>query len=234
MSGRGVVLRSTAAGFFLLVALVLAFAAHDVLSWSGQSERADVAVARFSRNEGVWQPHTWLPAAVSRSLLGAGDDVRFGQALQKLQILRGRASPGPTTGIIDTGTPSMPFNPPALDLARLELTFDNIGHGHGRADVRSRAEQLHALLYFQQVLLQGAASGDGGLAALERALADLQEAVRLDPSNDEAQYDLEALLNVDRPIAIERAGILSVRQARRGDTGGGGGSPGLATVAGGF
>ena len=233
MSRRAAVLRSVVAGALLLLAIFLAFAAHDVLGWSGQNERADAAVERFSKDPGIWQPETWLPAVVSRSLLGTGDDVRFGRALQKLQVLRGRPRPGVETGVSGPLNPE-PFNPPALDLAQLELTFDRISQGHDRADVRSRAAELHGVLYFQQVLLQGAASGDGGLIALERAISVLEDAVRIDPTNAEAQYVLEWLLNAYRPVAVERAGQLSVRQARRGDTAGGGGNPGLTFAAGGF
>jgi hypothetical protein len=161
--------------------------------------------------------------------------VRFGRALQRLQLLRGRPRPLVNPGQpVDNSNPAVPFYPPALDIATLELTFDKIAHGQSRADVRSRAAELHGILFFQQVLLQGAASGDGGLAALERAISDLEEAVRIDPTNEEAQYNLEWLLNAYRPIAIERAGQLSVRQARRGDVAGGGGTPGLTLVAGGF
>lgn len=233
MSRRGVIVRTAAAGFLLLVALVLAFAAHDVLGWSGQNERADAAVERFSKDLGVWQPHTWLPPVVSRSLLGTGDDVRFGRELQKFQLMRGRPRPEVETGSVGPLNPE-PFNPPALDLAQLELTFDRISQGDDRRDVRSRAAELHGVLYFQQVLLQGAASGDGGLTALERAISVLEDAVRIDPTNAEAQYVLEWLLNGYRPIAVERAGQLSVHQARRGDTAGGGGTPGLTFAAGGF
>jgi hypothetical protein len=233
VSRRAVGLRAAAAAALLLVTVFFAFAAHDVLGWRGQNTRADVAVQRFSHDFGVWQPHTWLPVAVSRSLLGTSDDVQFGRALQKLQLLRGRPRPGVQNGASGPINPE-PFNPPALDLARLELTFDRISQGHDRRDIRSRAAELHGVLYFQQVLLQGAASGDGGLTALERAISVLEDAVRIDPTNAEAQYVLESLLNGYRPIAVERAGQLSVHEARRGDTAGGGGTAGLAFVAGGF
>lgn len=233
MSRRAVIVRASAAGALLILTIFFALAAHDVLGWRGQTERADVAVERYSHDFGVWQPHTLLPAAVSRSILGAGDDVRFGRALQKLQLLRGRPRPLLQTGSAGPANPE-PFNPPALDLAKLELTFDRISQGHDRRDVRSRAGELHGVLYFQQVLLQGAASGDGGLTALERAISVLEDAVRVDSTNAEAQYVLEWLLNAYRPVAVERAGQLSVHETRRGDTAGGGGTPGLAFAAGGF
>jgi len=220
VSGRSLALRTVAAAFLLAVALLLAAAGHDVLAWTGQNERGDVAVARVSSDPNVWQPRTLLPAVLSRALVGTSDDVRFNRALQKVQVLR--------------RTGGDPFFPPLLDLAQVQLAFDEIAHGHGPAAVRSRASELHGVLFFQQVLLQGAASGDGGLGALERAIADLQLAVRLDPANTEAQYILEWLLNAYRPIAIERAGQLNARERRRGDTAGGGGSPGITSIAGGF
>ena len=220
MSGRSLALRTVAAAFLLAVALLLAAAGHDVLAWSGQNERGDVAVARVSSDPNVWQPRTLLPAVLSRALVGTSDDVRFNRALQKVQVLR--------------RTGGDPFFPPLLDLAQVQLAFDEIAHGDDSAAVRSRASELHGVLFFQQILLQGAASGDGGLGALERAIADLQVAVRLDPANTEAQYILEWLLNAYRPIAIERAGQLNARERRRGDTAGGGGSPGITSIAGGF
>jgi hypothetical protein len=233
VSRRSVTARSAAVGFLLLLAIFLALAAHDARGWSGQNERADVAVQRFSKDPDVWQPHTWLPAAISRFVLGTSDDVRFGRALQKLQLLRGRPQPGGETGAVGTFNPE-PFNPPALDFAQLELSVDRISQSNAPARVRSRAAELHVVLYFQQVLLQGAASGDGGLTALERSITVLEDAVRIDPTNTEAQYVLEWLLNEYRPVAVERAGQLTVHQARRGDTAGGGGTPGLTFAAGGF
>lgn len=220
VSRRAIVLHLAAAFLLVCVALLLALAGRDVLAWSGQTERANVAVARFSRDPAVWQPSTWLPDAVSRSLLGAGDDVEFGRALQRLQVLRGR------------GDEEL-FVPSAVKLARLELAFDQIARSSGRAVVRSRARQLHALILVQQLLLQGG-SGDTVAVTLERAIADLQSAVRIDQTNTDAQVDLEELLALYKPIALERAGELERRAARYGNEGGGGGSPGVSEEAGGF
>ena len=89
----------------------------------GQTARTDVAIAHFSRHPGVGEPDTWLPVALSRTVLAASDDVRLWRApLQGVQRLRGRRD-----------DPNR-FDPPALQLAKLELTFDEIADGSGPAD----------------------------------------------------------------------------------------------------
>ena len=221
MSRRSVFVRLGITVALGCAAILLALAGRDVLAWSGQPERADVAVSRFSRDLGVWQPATVLPVSVSRTLLGAGDDVEFGQALQRLQRLRGRGR-------------RTPYFPPKVELARLELVFDEFGRESEHADVRARAQQIHALLFFQQLLLQGS-QGDALVSALERTIVDLQRAVRVDPENADAQFALEWLLDLYRPISIERpGGLLAYKGAQFGNAAGGGGSPGTATGAGGF
>ena len=217
---RAPVLRAVAAAALAFVAVLLALAGRDVLAWSGQSERAEVAVTRYSRDLGVWEPDTWLPASVSRTLLRAGDDVELGRALQRVQLLRGRRR-------------SSAYDPPKLELARLELELDELGRTSPRDEVRSRAIQLHSILFFQQLLSQGA-NGDAVVAALERTIEDLRRATRIDPENEEAQLGLEWLLDVYQPIAAQRAGVLAFRGARLGNASGGGGSPGTTARAGGF
>ena len=86
---RAIVIRTSVAAFLACVGIVSAFAARDVLAWRGQTAHADVAIASFSPDLSVWRPHTWLPAGASEWLVGAGDDVAFGQALQHFQVFRG-------------------------------------------------------------------------------------------------------------------------------------------------
>src|SRR3954451_8212057 len=182
VSRREVIVRALATCALAGVGAVLALAGRDVLAWRGQTQKAEIAVARFSSDLGVWQPDTWLPTGVSRALLGTGDDVAFGRALQRFQVLRrdGEQSLGANNGI---------------DLANVELTLDQIARSHDRADVRGRAQQLHAILLFHQLLLQGL----DAKTVLERSIPDMQRAVRIDPSNATAKYDLEALLYLYRP-----------------------------------
>jgi hypothetical protein len=206
------------AAALVLLAGVLALLGRDVLAWRGQTERTDVAIAHFSRRP-VGEPGTWLPVALSRTVLAAGDDVRVVRALQGVQRLRAAGDPNR-------------FDPPALQLAKLELTFDEIADGSDPAAIRSRARQLHALLLFQQLVLQ-AGSGSAS-AALDRTIAELQRAVRIDRENAEAQYDLETLLLIYKPIATEIAGERAYQRTNRGNIGAAGGSPGAAGETGGY
>ena len=188
MSRTRIAVHVAGAAALVLLAGVLAVLGRDVLAWRGQTERTDVAIAHFSRRP-VGEPGTWLPVALSRTVLAAGDDVRVARALQGVQRLRAAGDPNR-------------FDPPALQLAKLELTFDEIADGSDPAAIRSRARQLHALLLFQQLVLQ-AGSGSAS-TALDRTIAELQRAVRLDPENAEAQYDLETLLLIYKPMTGNR------------------------------
>jgi hypothetical protein len=228
-----IALRSGGAVVLVAFAIVLALAGRDVLAWRGQTERANIAIERFSRDPGIWQPQTWLPVTISRTLLGTSDDVRFGRALQRLQVLRGpvRCQGTPKVALTFACGDSN-FDPPRVELASLELAFDKIARSTSQRSVRSRAQELHALTLFQQLVLQGQ---NAQVDALTEAIDGLQHAVRADPANAEAAYNLEALLNLYRPIAVEEASELPHHRGAHGDTGAAGGTAGVGAVgAGGF
>jgi hypothetical protein len=225
---RSIVIRAAAAAVLACIGIVSALAARDVLAWRGQTAHADVAVASFSPDLGVWRPRTWLPAAVSEWLVGAGDDVAFGQALQHFQVFRGHRQWGlfVANGVNDDPTV---FAHRTLELAQLEFTFDQLARSSPSAELRSRARQLHGILLFQHLILQG---GDAK-TTLERTIADFTEAVRLDPANPTAKYDLEGLLYLYKPLSNGEPPPLLKRKGTGPDSGGGG-SPGSSPGAGGF
>jgi hypothetical protein len=229
VSSRAVVLRAAAATFLVCVGIVSALAARDVLAWRGQTARADVAIASFSPDLGVWRPHTWLPAAMSEWLVGAEDDVEFGQTLQRFQLFRGHQQWG--LFVLNTfSSEPTELAHRTLDLARLEFAFDQIARSERSAELRSRARQLHGILLFQHLILQ---AGDAK-ATLERTIADFTEAVRLDPGNATAKYDLEGLLYLYKPLSNGAPPPLLRQRANTGPDSGGGGSPGSSAGAGGF
>lgn len=229
MTQRAIVIRTAAATFLAGIAVVSTLAARDVLAWRGQTAHADVAIASFSPDLGVWRPHTWLPAEASEWLVGAGDDVEFGQALQHFQVFRGPQQWGL---FVTNGANDQPnvFARRTLELAQLEFTFDQIANSSRSADLRSRARQLHAILLYQHLILQG---GDAK-TTLERTIADFTDAVRLDPGNATAKYDLEGLLYLYKPLSKGVPPPLLRQKSSTGLQGGSGGSPGSSGGAGGF
>ncbi|MDP9303072.1 MAG: hypothetical protein M3O92_01025 [Actinomycetota bacterium] len=229
MNPRAIVIRAVAVAFLTYIGVLSALAARDVLAWRGQTAHADVAVASFSPDLGVWRPHTWLPAGASQWLVGAGDDVEFGQALQHFQVFRGHQQWGLFVLNGTNGEPNK-FARRTLELAQLEFTFEQIANSSRSADLRSRARQLHGILLFQHLIMQG---GDAK-TTLERAIADFTEAVRLDPGNATAKYDLEGLLYLYKPLSNGEPPPLKRRTSSTGPDSGGGGSPGSSAGAGGF
>lgn len=229
MSPKSIVIRSAAVAVLACVGVLSAIAARDVLAWPGQTARADVAIGSFSPDLGVWRPHTWLPAAASEWLVGAGDDVEFGRALQHFQVFRGRQQSGlfVFNGVRDEPTK---FAHRAIELAQLEFTLEEIANSQQRTEVRSRARQLHGILLFQHLILQAT----DAKIALERTIADFWKAVRLDPTNASAKYDLEGLLYLYQPLSNGEPPELKKRKSNTGADSGGGGSPGAGQNAGGF
>ena len=72
------------------------------------------------------------------------------------------------------------------------------------------------------------------LKALERTISDFTEAVRLDPGNATAKYDLEGLLYLYKPLSHGVPPPLLRQKSSAGLQGGSGGSPGSSGGAGGF
>ena len=229
VSRRAIVIRAVAVAFLTWIGVVSAFAARDVLAWRGQTAHADVAVASFSPDLGVWRPHTWLPAGASQWLVGAGDDVEFGQALQRFQVFRGHQQWGLFVLNGTNGEPNK-FARRTLELAQLEFNFEQIANSSRSAGLRSRARQLHGILLFQHLIMQG---GDAK-TTLERTIADFTDAVRLDPGNATAKYDLEGLLYLYKPLSHGVPPPLLRQKSSAGLQGGSGGSPGSSGGAGGF
>jgi len=229
VSDRAVVIRAAIVAFLACIGVVSAVAARDVLAWRGQTAHADVAIAAHSPDLGVWRPHTWLPAGVSEWLAGTADDVEFGQALQHFQAFRGDQQWGLFVASGADGDPSR-FAHRTLELAQLEFQFDQLARSSRSAQLRSRARQLNGILLFQHLILQGA----DAKTTLERTIADFTEAVRLDPENATAKYDLEGLLYLYRPLSNGEPPPLLNRQSNTGPNSGGGGSPGSSAGAGGF
>lgn len=210
--------RIALAAVLLVLAAFLALTARDVLAWRGQTDRAAAAVAATSPDLSVWRPRTWLPVGVSQFLLGAGDDVALGRAIQRFQLLRAHNS------VAVRGSRR-------AEIAEAELDLDRLAAGAAKGAARSQARTLHALLLFDELRQQTA----NPLTVLQRTAEELQKAVREDPTNAAAKYDLEALLSIIHPLGIPAIpGELPEKGGKTGSRVGGGGSGGTINQGSGF
>jgi uncharacterized membrane protein YgcG len=219
MSREGTLARVAGAVALLALAVVLTLLAVDVLGWRGQNDRAAVGVAAASPDLGIWQPSTIFPVAWSQSLLGTEDDVRLGQAIQRFQLVRAG------------GPDAFAQNNRRAAVAEAELELDRLATAAETARARSQARTLHAILLYSQLRDQTA----DPLIPLLRMSDELRKAVRTDPGNAAAKYDLEAILNVVAPLGAAAAQAdLPEKGANKGSRVGGGGSGGSVSSGGGF
>ena len=196
MTGR----RLTAAAIALVlvaVAAALAVLAVDVLRWGSQVEEADLRYQALRGDRKMWQADTVLPARFSRKVVGVDDDIAFREALQMFRLSGLRAEQA-TLGQVATKSGA-------------ELRLERIGRTHPDPRLRSQAANLRGVMSFEEAR---GTSEDPSLF-LRRALADFKEAMRLDPENEAAKYNLELVL---RLIETTEEGEGGGSAGARGDT----------------
>ena len=212
------VVRVAVIAALVAAAVMLALVGRDALTWRDQTDKAGIAVAASSPDLSVWEPSTVLPTGVSRWLLGAGDDVSFGRALQRFQLLR--------TG----GGDSFFRRNRRAELAQAELDLDQLAATAKTARARSLARTLHGILLYGQLRTQ-----TDPLTLFQRVTEEFRKAIHADPSNAAAKYDLNAILGVFTPVAIAATqGDIPEKGAQSGSHTGAGGSAGNITGGGGF
>lgn len=175
---RGRILAAALAAVCLCLATVLALAGLDALGWRGHIERGDVAFASSPGQPRSWAPETTLPAAITRSLLGVGDDLAFRSAVRRFRL-------------------SAPWRPArsAHDLAlrsQAESDLARVERDGGDGARSAQAALLRGVLAFEE------ARGDSQQAPvlLRRALVQFRTAARLDPGSEDAKANVELVLRL--------------------------------------
>ncbi len=191
-------------------ALVLGVAAltlaHDLRAWQGGTDRGD---RRFATQPDVarWEAGTWLPGDPARALLSLGDDlaVRSGEKAFAVAL----ATP---TGYDDGRQKSR-----LRGLAELALS-DALATGSPTQ--ASRAGNLVGIL---------AATDEGGSDASvsdRRAAETFEAAIRADPGNEDAKYNLELILRRIKVVGSREGAGGSSGDFGQSLTGAGAGLPG--------
>lgn len=202
--GRTSLVAAALAALALAVAGVLL--AADILRWRAHLDRGDARFAAATGNRSMWDADELLPFAPARRLLGVDDDLRFRRAIQSFRLARPTRAPRDQHDVAVRAEA-------AFALARLE-----------RSDPRSERRSIAALLGGVLAFEQARTEQTDAQVYLGRSLDEFRRAIRLDPANDDAKYDLELVLNLVREVQEQGRG--SGRSQRRGRASGQGAGSG--------
>jgi hypothetical protein len=215
LSRREIVERSlvgAAAVACLLLALFLGLLARDVSASRSALSGGDVAYRISPAKTGLWRTKTVIPVDLAVRLIGTEDDVEVRRAVRSVQLAR----------LDDL---SVSVSDPRIALLRndAQARLDAIVAGARDPKQRSRAAGLLGVIGLARLVSES----QDRLALLSATVANLQLAIALDPSNDEAKYNLEVALQRARGLQLtEGAGGQNPSPGGSGSTGAGAGDPG--------
>jgi hypothetical protein len=198
-------LRLAMAGLAAVLAVGAVLLASDVRSWDERLRESD---SRLEEAPGAtrWEGDAAFPADPARWLLGLDDDLALRRAIRAYLIAER------TPRALDGGLQRTQARSAA------EAALSDVAAG-GASRNASLAENLFGVLVHRTGRVADGSTGE------ERSITAFETAVRLDPGNADAKYNLELLLQRTRATgAREGAGTGS---ASRGTArGAGAGTPG--------
>ncbi len=169
------------AAAFLALAILVALLAADVRSWPPSLESGD-AVYAAAPSRATWTPPTHLGHTAS-SVLDVKSQVTYRRALRLYRL---------SAGIqlrLDN----------ALDASTARGQAQDALGAVARDSDPHRSSQARTLL---GVLAFSAVGEGGGPSQLNQAVLDFDDAIRTDPTNEIAKYDLELLLRLSATKGI--------------------------------
>ena len=196
----------------LALALGLGLLALDVARSRDALAQDDVQFRISPERVGLWRASTIVPSDLAVSLIGTEDDVELRRAVRSVRLAR---LDDPTVSVSD----------PEVALLRndAQARLDAIVAGNGKPETKSRAAGLLGVIGLSRL---GSETQDR-TALLSATVANLQLAIALDPSNDEAKYNLELALQRSRGVQLtEGAGGQNPSPGGSGSSGAGAGDPG--------
>jgi hypothetical protein len=181
-------LRAGAAAVCVGAAVVLVLLALDARAWSTRFPADDLRYRRDASAHGLWHMRELSPFGLDRSVLGIRDDIGYRLALREFRI----------------GRPLEPVFSTAATTHRVQAQIALTDVVTSRDDV-ARASQAANLL---GVLGFAMATQDVGQRAtfLNNAITAFRQAIALDPSNDDALFNLEYALDQLKGSGEQQAG----------------------------
>jgi hypothetical protein len=200
------------AAICLVLALALGLLALDVARSRDALAQGDVEYRITPEETGLWRAPTVIPFDLAVALLGTEDDVEVRRAVRSVKLAR-------------LDDPSASVSDPELALLRndAQARLDALVAGDVGAKQKSRAAGLLGVLGLARLVSET----QDRVALLSSTVANLQLAIALDPSNDDAKYNLELALQRSRGIQLtEGAGGQNPSPGGSGSSGAGAGDPG--------
>jgi len=155
---------------------VLAFVAADVLRWGQSVRQGDTRFAAAAGADGMWSPRTLLPAALSRGLLGLEDDLEFRSAVQRFRLAR-----------------------PRQPITQFSQLTERSGAERALARVARKGldgRRLAAIANLRGALALEEARLESSAPPVRRAIGHFRRAVELNPSSEDAKFNLELALRL--------------------------------------
>ena len=193
-----------AAAICLCAAAAAAVLATDVGAWQSALRAGDAEAAADPSAATVPTADELLPFHAARSLLGLDDDLAFRRALV---LFHDGYSGIPSHDQSSAGTEAR---------AEAEATLERIVRVEGDGARASAAANLLGVL---ELVDASAGSSLGG--SVDRAIVELQNAVRLDPGDADAKANLELALGLappDSPFRSTRHGSSGKRRGGASQT----------------
>jgi hypothetical protein len=167
-----------------LAAVLLLVTAFDVQRLQRGVAEDDVRFATNPVDEQLWRVKTTLPGDPAGRLLGVEDDIRYRRVLRAFFLARPRINP---------------FTLPRLELARGEAQVKLSDLIRVEGDDR-RLSQEKNLLGALALAVSPRQDPEQRLASFQSAALYFTEAIRVDPQNEDAMYNLEGTLELLRQL----------------------------------
>lgn len=166
------------------IGVLLVLLAVDVRTWQTSVSRDDMRFRALPAHRNLWRPQTLLPGDPAGRLLGTGDTMQYRRALQLFWFSRiGRNS-------------QVQEDLPTLRAEAQDALSSEISGGKTAAERASAANLLGVI-----VVTSPTASNDPSAVTklLRRATGYFQRATAFDPSNVDAEQNLELALRLRKP-----------------------------------
>jgi hypothetical protein len=206
MRARPILLKALPIAGLVALALLAGLAARDAAAVQRAFDRSDLAFEAQPAAERLWKIETRLP--LLKRAFGIEDDLVYRRALRAFAVDARR------------GANPYDFARPAFR-AEAQATLGSAERSDLAAPLRSKAAVLQGVLTFEE------ANNDpvNGPALIRNTLGHFTRAVRIDPSNEDAKYNLEFLLRLMDPSAARIRIRENIPAYRPGRSAPGGGPP---------